>query len=232
MPGLLDLPLELRNQIYSYLIEPNEVSRFGSEPLMPKIHNISPTILRVNKALSYEAGMYFYRNNPAKLWIELDRDKRDVIDITLDTALAALTDESTPASWQCLLTILVSYGDIETEIYQATLILHQSQKKCPGLRGAPEGKEIDQGWRSWFSGGQWNVKGLYNWSPHYGYAPLGAPAKARQSLRTQSWVAGTRIMGDDFVGYLERLVPSPKARTCSGVYEIVSCNGVLAIRKP
>lgn len=217
MTGLLDLPLELRNQIYSYLIEPDEVSHFGSEPLMPKIHKISPAILRTNNALSYEAGMYFYQNNPAELWIELDHEKRDTIDITLDAALVALTDASTPTSWQCLLTIHISYGKLEAEIYQATLILHQSQLKYPGLRGAAEGKEIGNGWRCWFSGAEWDVKGLYMWTPRGLF--VGAPAKGPRSLRDASWQSATRISGDGFVGYLERLLPKSEAASAQESFE-------------
>ena len=209
MAGLLSLPLELRAEIYSYLINPDELFVFGSEPVMPKIRKIDPTIFRVNKALSYDASMALYRANAVELWIELDCDNNDTIDIMLDAALAALTDKTTPPSWQCLITVHMSYSN-QAEIYQARLILHQRQAKFSGLDAAPEGKGVDMGWRSWFSSTEWEVKGLYSWRTRHGRHKM--PVKAPRFARDISWRAGAWICGDDFVKYLAQMLPDPEDR--------------------
>ena len=216
MNSLLDLPLELRAQIYSYFIDPDDQIVFGSEPLMPKIHKIDPIILRVNKALAHDAGMALYRANAVELWIELDCNNRDAIGIILDTALAALTDESTPPSWQCLITMHVSYGN-QSEIYQARLILHQRQARYPGLDRAPEGKGVDMGWKSWFSSAEWQVKGLHSWRSRPGRKRL--PVKAPRFARDIPWRTGTSICGDNFVRYLEQMLPDREDGLAEGLCE-------------
>lgn len=207
MAGIFKLPLEIRAEIYSYLINPDELIVFGSEPLMPKIRKIDPIILRVNKALSHDAGMAIYRANAVELWVELDCDNGDTIGIIFDTALAALTDESTPPSWQCLLTVHMSYNN-QAEMYQARLILHQRRAKYSDLDGAPEGKGVDMGWRSWFSSTEWQVKGLHSWRSRPGTQKL--PVKAPPFERDISWRAGAWICGDNFVKYLEQMLPDPE----------------------
>ena len=206
MAGLfyLNLPLEIRAKIYSYIQNPGELVVFGSEPVMPKIRKFDTTVLYVNKALSHDAGMAFYRANPVEAWIELDCENGDTIDMTLDTALAALTDENLPPSWQCLITMHLSYNN-QSEIYEARLILHQRQDKYSAIEGAPEGKGVHMGWRSWFSSTEWQVKGLHSWRSRPRTKKL--TVKAPQFARDVSWQAGAWICGDDFVKYLKQMIP-------------------------
>ena len=168
---------------------------------MPKIRKIEHSILRVNKRLSNEAGLVFYRDNSVELWIEVDYDKRDTIHIMLDAALAALTDEDFgPRSWKCCITIHVSYGTEESEFYEGRLIMYKEQAKFPSLSGAAHGKEISEGWRSWFSGGDWYIRQFY---------VSRFKMDGLRTRRERSWKVGSTISGDDFVQYLERLIPPP-----------------------
>ena len=206
MAGLfLNLPLELRDQIYSYIQNPGELVVFGSEPVMPKIRKFDTTLLYVSKALSHDAWMAFYRANPMEVWIELDCDNGETIDMTLDTALAALTDDGVPPSWQCLMTMHLSYCN-QSEIYQGRLILHQRQAKYSAIEGAPEGKGVHMGWRSWFSSTEWQFKGSHSWRSRPGTQQL--PVKAPRFARNISWRPGVWICGDDFVEYLKQMIPN------------------------
>ena len=147
MATFWDLPLEIRTQIYHLLIDWEQYFCFGSgiSVSRPKIHKIDPSILRVNKRLSDDAGSIFYRDNLVELWVEVDYDKRDTIDIMLDAALVALTDkEAGPRSWKCRITIHVSYGNKESEFYEGRLIMYKEQAKFPSLSGAAHAKEISR----------------------------------------------------------------------------------------
>ena len=214
MANFLDLPLELRSQIYCYLID-QETLAFGSDPLLPKIHRIFPAILHANKLISYEAGLLFYRENPVHLWVEIECDRGDKIEQTLNSALAALFEENLPRSWQCYITLHVSYGKFESEFYDGRLILFKNQERYPTLSGAPQGREILEGWRQWFSGCGWYIKGLFA-SSFRRSMPIGAPTKNSRSRRDRSWRLGTMVAGEDFVKYLERLLPEPSPLSNSG----------------
>ena len=207
MAHLLNLPLEIRSQIYSYLIDWDNTVTFGSEPLYPKIHKISPAILRTNKQISHEAGMTFYRENPLQLWIEIDYDKQQLIDITFDAALTALSDEALPRAWECLVTVYVSYGMSESEFYVGRLTLLEVQEKYPSLCGAPEGQGIQEGWLKWFSSDEWYIKALFAPASRRSIA-CNAGTKRGRSLRYPVWKAGRVISGDAFVRYLKRLLPA------------------------
>lgn len=208
MATFLDLPSEIRTQIYHLLIDWEQSFGFGSGILMPRIHKTDPSILRVNKRLSDEAGLIFYRDNTVKLWVDVDYDKRDTIDIMLDAALAALTDEdSGPRSWKCCITIHVSYGVRESEFYEGRLIMYEEQAKFPSLSGAAPAKDISEGWRSWFSGGNWYIRTFYVSTFRSKKAGTAAPMEGLRTKRDRSWKTWDTIFGENFVEYLERLVP-------------------------
>ena len=216
MATFWDLPLEIRTQIYHLLIDWEQYFCFGSgiSVSRPKIHKIDPSILRVNKRLSDDAGSIFYRDNLVELWAEVDYDKRDTIDIMLDAALVALTDkEAGPRSWKCRITIHVSYGDKESEFYEGRLIMYKEQAKFPSLSGAAHAKEISEGWRSWFSGGNWHIRHFYVSRSKSKKVGTSAPMDGFQTRREGSWKVGSTISGDDFVEYLERLIPPMKHRS-------------------
>ena len=177
---------------------------------MPKLHKIDPSILRVNKRLSDDAGLIFYRDNLVELWVEVDYDKRDTIDIMLDAALVALTDENSgPRSWKCCITIHVSYGTEESEFYEGRLIMYEEQAKFPSLSGAAHAKEISEGWRSWFSGGNWHIRQFYVSRFKSKKVGTSVPTDGLRTRRERSWKVGSTISGHDFVEYLERLIPPP-----------------------
>ncbi|KAL8792676.1 MAG: hypothetical protein Q9195_004736 [Heterodermia aff. obscurata] len=208
MAKFMDLPLEIRTQIYRLLIDWDIAFRFGPMDFLTKLCNINPSILQVNKTISYEAGLTFYRDNPAEVWIEVDHDKRDTIDGIVGAVLGALTDKNAvPHSWQCCVTVHVSYGDTESEFYHSQLILHEKQAKYPALSGAPSGKAILDGWRQWFSGGKWRISSL--WVSRSRYAWVNGSMQDLCTRRGRAWRVGDVISGDDFVKYLERLLPSP-----------------------
>lgn len=210
MATFLDLPLEIRSQIYRLLIDWEETFSFGSGALKPKLHKVHPSILCVNKTISHEAGMTFYRDNPGQIWIEVDYDKRDTIDIKLDAALLDLTDQdAVPQSWQCAVTMHVSYGLSESEFYEGRLILCERQLRYPTLSAAPEGKGILGGWRQWFSGGRWYVRHFYAPAMRKAKSGTQAPIKGLRTRRGRSWKVGDIILGEVFVSYLERLLPQP-----------------------
>ena len=209
MAKFFDLPLEIRNQIYRFLIDADQSFLFGSTENLIKLRNIHSSILQVNKTVSQEAGLTFYKDNPVEIWVVVDYDNRDTIDLLLDTALGALFDEdAVPCSWQCGVTVHVSYGLNESEFYHSRLILHEKQAKYPSLSGAPLGKDVLDGWRQWFSGGSWRIGSFYL-SKLRGHAGKEDPMRALCTKRGKSWKVGTVISGDDFVKYLERLLPSP-----------------------
>ena len=209
MAKFFDLPFEIRTQIYRLLIERDIKFHFGSVDTHTSLCNVYPSILQVNKRISHEAGLTFYRDNPVEIWIEVDYDKRDTIDIVLDAALAALIDEdAVPRSWQCSVTIHVSYGRNESEFYHSQLILHEKQAKYLALSGAPPGKGILDGWRQWFSGGSWRITHFYASTLRRDIKKK-SPMEGLRTRRGRSWRVGSVISGDDFVKYLERLLPCP-----------------------
>ena len=211
MANFFDLPIELRTEIYLYLdlIDWDQTFSYGSGDIMPKLHNIKPSILLINKAFSYDAGVFFSRYNPVQIWIEVDYEKPETIDNMLEAALTALTKESDNGisrSWQCLITIHVCYGVTESEIYESRLVLYEKHTRYPTLPGAPPGKDILAGWRQWFSGGTWRASNFYVSTLQWVVRRL-RPAPNVRTLRDHSWKAGAGIAGEDFVAYLQRLVP-------------------------
>ena len=213
MAKFFDLPFEIRTQIYRLLIEREISFGFGSGDSIPKLCKIQPSILQVNRAISHEAGLTFYKDNPVRIWVDIDCDKRDAIDVVLDAALVALADkDAVPYSWQCCVTVHVSYGGDESEFYHSRLILHEEQAEYLALRGAPQGKDILDGWRQWFSGGGWFIKSFWV-SASRGNGGKKAPVQGLRTRRGRSWRAGSVISGDNFVKYLERLLPPPSKGT-------------------
>lgn len=209
MAKFFELPFEIRTQIYRLLIDWEDSFKFGSIETHTQLYKIHPSILHVDKTISHEAGLTFYRDNPVELWIEVDYDKRDTIDNVLNAALGALTDkDAVPRSWQCCVTVHLSYGDDESEFYHSLLILHEKQAKYLALSGAPPGKDILHGWRQWFSGGSWRISHLWE-RPGRQDVEKTSPMQGLRTRRGSSWGVGSVVPGDDFVKYLERLLPAP-----------------------
>ena len=62
MPNLTTIPLELRQEIYSYLLIDSNVAGLDAEGEMMK-PKYSTSLFRVNKQISEESSGYFYAKN-------------------------------------------------------------------------------------------------------------------------------------------------------------------------
>ena len=209
MAKFMDLPQEIRTQIYRLLIDWDRPFLFGTNETLTKLCKIESSILLVNKTISQEAGLTFYKDNPAEIWIAVDYDQRSVINSVLSAALETLIYENAaPRTWQCCVTVHVSYGRHESEIYHSSLILYEKQAKYLDLAGASPGKDVLAGWRQWFSGGVWCVRSFWAYGSR-GDDEKKNPMRALRTKRDRSWTVGGAISGDSFVNYLDGLLPSP-----------------------